>query len=420
MEYSNGVILLLVFLWSTTSSCSIVKTLPGFDGNLPFKLETGYVGVGETEDVELFYYFVESQSNPPNDPLLAWLNGGPGCSTFVAFFYANGPLSFDSNYDGKLPTLKLNPYTWTKFLNVLFIDSPVGTGFSYSKRSQGYYSDDQKAAADIYEFLQKWLIDHPNFAKNRLYVGGGSYSGIPTPVIVQKIYDGNEVGRKPFMNIKGYVLGSPKTDSYLDANARVQFAHRLTLISDELYESAKTSCNGDYIDIDPRNEECRTDVAAINELLSGIYFPQVLLPACTTGSNSRKPDTTNYYTDDGDQRIFMKTSKNFLQEFWCRDHKFSIVGIWANDPTVQEALHIREGTKRYWKLCNSSLAYTMNIPSTIDYHRNLTNTNLRALIYTSDHDLEVPHIATQEWIRSLNLTLDYPWRPWFIDAQVVG
>jgi carboxypeptidase C (cathepsin A) len=56
-----------------------------------------YVGVGETEDVELFstqmvtrLYFVESQSNPSNDPLLAWLNGGPGCSTFVAFFYANG------------------------------------------------------------------------------------------------------------------------------------------------------------------------------------------------------------------------------------------------------------------------------------------------------------------------------------------
>lgn len=49
-----------------------------------------YVGVGETEDVELFYYFVESQSDPSNDPLLAWLNGGPGCSTFVAFFYANG------------------------------------------------------------------------------------------------------------------------------------------------------------------------------------------------------------------------------------------------------------------------------------------------------------------------------------------
>ena len=49
-----------------------------------------YVGVGETKDVELFYYFVVSQSNPSNDPLLAWLNGGPGCSTFVAFFYANG------------------------------------------------------------------------------------------------------------------------------------------------------------------------------------------------------------------------------------------------------------------------------------------------------------------------------------------
>ncbi|KAL3655945.1 Serine carboxypeptidase-like 7 [Castilleja foliolosa] len=61
---------LLILCLNKASSQSIIKTLPGFDGDLPFKLETGYVGVGKSDEVQLFYYFVESEREPEKDPLV--------------------------------------------------------------------------------------------------------------------------------------------------------------------------------------------------------------------------------------------------------------------------------------------------------------------------------------------------------------
>ncbi|XP_028084255.1 serine carboxypeptidase-like 18 isoform X3 [Camellia sinensis] len=370
------------------------------------------------DDVQLFYYFVESQRNPAQDPLMLWLTGGPGCSCLTAFFYESGPVYFEfEGYKGGLPTLRLNEYTWTQRANILYVDAPVGTGFSYSESQEGYYVDDYKSAKQIYEFLRKWLKSHPEFLENNLYIGGDSYSGIIVPMVVQEIIDGNELGRQPNMNLKGYILGNPVTDSYVDVNSRIPFAHRLTLISEDLYWAAKASCNGDYVNID--NEDCELNMEAIDELILDIKFAHVLEPYC--GYASPRPHEGKWR-----QRSLKEHPKDPLRlqpigpAYFCQDYLYVLSEIWANNETVQEALNVRSGTVGVWQRCNGSLAYTKDVTSTIAYHQNLTAASLRALIYSGDHDMSVPYIGTQQWINTLNLTLSNVWRAWFVDAQVAG
>lgn len=137
-------------------SDSTVKFLPGFQGPLPFKLETGYVSVGESE---LFYYFIKSERNPEDDPLMLWLTGGPGCSAFSGLAYEIGPISFNIvEYNGSLPTLVLNPNSWTKVASILFVDSPVGTGFSYAKTSLAAQTGDFMQIQQAAKFLRKVCI----------------------------------------------------------------------------------------------------------------------------------------------------------------------------------------------------------------------------------------------------------------------
>ncbi|XP_030944392.1 serine carboxypeptidase-like 17 [Quercus lobata] len=413
---SLHLLLALILSANTVYSGSIVKYLPGFDGELPFKLETGYISVG---DSELFYYFIESQGNPQQDPLFLWLTGGPGCSSFSGLVYEIGPLEFQiNNYTGGLPRLVYYPYAWTKTASIIFLDAPVGTGFSYARTPEGWPTSDSESSEQSYQFLRKWLDEHPQYLPVQLFIGGDSYSGIIVPLVTKKVIDGIAAKVKPRMNLKGYLIGSPRTDSVIDENSKIIFAHRMALISDELYEELKISCQGNYVDVDPSNTACVLALAYYKKCIKDLFRNDILEPKCAFASPSLNTEL--------DRRSVQENSADFIlsppriHEYWCRNFNYALAYMWSNDDRVQDALHVRQGFVWDWKRCNKSLSYTKDILSVVDIHRYLSKKGLQVLVESGDRDMVVPFVGTEQWIKSLNLTIVNDWRPWLVDGQIAG
>ncbi|KAG5233289.1 serine carboxypeptidase [Salix suchowensis] len=413
--------LLLLQVWLQLAAAhSIVEFLPGFKGPLPFHLETGYVGLEEAEDVQLFYYFIKSQRNPRDDPLLLWLTGGPGCSALSALVLQIGPVNFEvKEYNGSLPTLVLNPNSWTQVSSIIFLDLPVGTGFSYARTPLARQRSDFKQVSHAEQFLRKWLADHQEFLANPIYIAGDSYSGKIVPAVAQNISDGNNDGIKPLINVKGYILGNPITDPTFDFNSRIPFAHGMGLISDELFESLKKSCAREYQTIEPSNTDCLRNVEAFHKCISDIDDSHVLERKCPT--DAPRPieilGKRRYLNENPQEFLHFKPD---LPAIECRSYVHFLLIYWANDDNVRKALHVREGSIEEWKRCNYKLPYTYEIKSSIKFHIDLGINGYRRLIYSGDHDMKAPFLGTQAWIRSLNYSIVDDWHPWHLQGQVAG
>jgi cathepsin A (carboxypeptidase C) len=138
---------------------------------------------------EKFYFVLTlSRSQPDKDPLIIWLQGGPGCSSLFGMFMENGPYFYKYNPKSKTQyTFEHNPYAWNNNANVLYLDQPLGTGFSVSEDKLGRRMNGEEFTIDFYNFLQGFLKQYPEFKKRPLYLMGESYAGHYIPSFAQFI-----------------------------------------------------------------------------------------------------------------------------------------------------------------------------------------------------------------------------------------
>ncbi|KAI4374106.1 hypothetical protein MLD38_012141 [Melastoma candidum] len=394
----------------------LVTGLPGQPA-VDFRHFAGYITVNETNGRSLFYWFYEASSvDAEAKPLVLWLNGGPGCSS-VGYGATQeiGPFIVDNDGHG----LKYNPYSWNKVANMLFLESPVGVGFSYSNTTSDYdILGDDFAASDAYAFLQGWFSRFPSFRQHPFYIAGESYAGKYVPELAELVHERNKDADSRQINIRGILLGNPETCDPEDWVGLVDYAWSHAVISDETHRVIKDSCdfhsNNTWDNVDCGN--------AVDELLRqygeidiySLYTSTCIMDSASSKSGNRLPVMS--------RRSSSKMMPRILGGYDpCLD---GYAKAFYNRPDVQKALHVvRDGHRlQNWSICNLDIfnGWAESKTSVLPIYKKLIQAGLRIWVYSGDTDGRVPVLSTRYSLSSLGLNITRPWRPWFHQKQVSG
>nr|AQM58354.1 venom peptidase s10-like protein 1 [Pristhesancus plagipennis] len=162
---------------------------------------SGFITTNKQYNSNMFFWFYPAEKDKNNAPLVIWLHGGPGASSVYGLFEL-GPYYLDK----KNKLQKRDNYLSQTF-NMLYIDNPVGTGFSFTDNKNGLSKDENDIADNLYETLIQFYKLFPQYKKNELYISGSSYAGKFTTAFGYKI-DQNQKNLKDKINFKGLLVGN--------------------------------------------------------------------------------------------------------------------------------------------------------------------------------------------------------------------
>ena len=209
-----------------------------FDGLYDKEIYSGYLKT-DVERHELFYTFTPSQSDPDKDPVLLWLNGGPGCSSLKGFISEIGPVIY-SNSEHRFI---LNEYAWNKNASVIFIESPAGVGFTRIANNETYY-DDTIQAVSLNIALQYFFTAFEKYQANDFYIAGESYAGTYIPHLVKEIEKYKKENEDAIqINLKGILMGNPYVMEETDfEDSMIEFGYSYGLIGYRTFKNYLNEC----------------------------------------------------------------------------------------------------------------------------------------------------------------------------------
>jgi cathepsin A (carboxypeptidase C) len=359
----------------------------------------GYFNLKGASKKSYFYWMFEAHNKPETAPLVMWLTGGPGCSSEIALFTENGPCSVNKN--GR--TTSANKHSWNKDVNMLYIDQPAGTGFSYGETD----TSEAQVSSDLSHFMQEFVKKYPKFHNNDFYIFGESYAGHFVPATAHKIMSMNHARNSgEYIALKGAAIGNGQTNPLEQYKYYAEMARHPShgphaedippAISEGTYETMKAAQPGCIRLI----KGCQTHSSMCSEAFRTCNGA-LLAPVQETGVN-----VYNMKKQCGSHAL-------------CAD--YSHVTKFLNSDKVTNVLK----THKKWSTCN------MNINSmfSTDWMKNMAvhippmlHNGNRIMIYAGDLDFICNWRGNKAW------TLQMPWnghkgfnnakdREWHLDGQ---
>ena len=433
---TNYLIKLLFFSSIINISLQGTKTevkdlFPDYKG----EIYSGYLNT-LIEGNKLFYVYYPSQTNPSTDPVLLWLNGGPGCSSLFGMLGEIGPFTTD-NFSGEF---KLNPYSWNMELNILFIEQPAGVGYSVTEDIEHNWTDIENAK-NLLAGVKDFFATFPNLEGRDFYVAGESYAGIFIPHLAAEIIEDKSTTDK--VNLKGILIGNALTDPQVDYDrSLVEFGFWRGLISIETYDKYQRHCphlpdelrpdtdlDGKYQNFSGEvTHECNQARLKISDEFDGSDLYGIYR-LCPVPSELTPNDPLYYNVQHTIRNTIAKGIKKILKNdkfneredgVWpnmmCKDDL--TVDIFLNLDSTKEKLNIYDKSKN-WTQC-AALNYEWSDSIHIYNTTLLEHPEIKQWLISGTEDGVITTIGTMRWINKIGFKVDKKWTQWKAQKQISG
>jgi cathepsin A (carboxypeptidase C) len=422
---------LSIFLCLCESKSDLIERLPGLGIKPKFHQYSGYLNA--TEGRHLFYWFLESQRDPSKDPVVLFLNGGPGISSLYGLFAENGP--FRVLPSGRSVTY--DPYSWNSVANVLYVDTPAGVGFSYSD-DHDYRTNDDESLKFNYEALKDFFKKYPQFAENEFYLTGEGFAAVYLSLLAAEMLN----DQSSQINLKGLAIGNGFFDVKTLSQNRPFYAHYHGVIDTPTFNELKAQC------CSKNGNKCAFPIVLANSTIIPLspnrscykQFRKSLHAFMTTGINAYKLyDLCPKYNssnkkpiDDLQAKIFdaildnegisdrkkIKDSEDVQQTHECVSNGFS---EYLRYPEVRKALHVSPKSMA-WNVTSDSVhrSYIQKYYNLGKVFKEINRRNLKTIIYNGDIDLVCDCVSTQSFLDSLDIPVVKESTNWLYNGVTAG
>ncbi|KAJ3084500.1 hypothetical protein HDU99_000502 [Rhizoclosmatium hyalinum] len=368
------------------------------------KKATGYF---ETPQGFFFFALFDSRSSPQDDPFILWINGGPGCSSNLGLFMELGPCRVDPGGN----STSFNPYAWNSKANLLFLDQPVGVGFSYEKPGKKV-GDSETAATEVDIFFQLLFFNLPRYAKNPVHLFGESYAGHYIPAIGRKIFrENNEAPSKNpnriHVNLASIGIGNGWVRSLLQYD---YFADYLIdekygpFITEEKYKSLKQK----FPVCEFLGRQCERAPSKITCILANYYCERAF---AFPDEVKRNPYDVRMECDDEVAPCYTIQTD---------------IDVYLNQKWVQELI----GVDMEYVGCSGSVGTSFFYTGDGEFRYDtavaeLLEGDVKVLIYNGDADFVCNYIGSESWLNAMEWNgqggyLAAPERPFIVEENEAG
>ncbi|KAJ9549086.1 hypothetical protein OSB04_021629 [Centaurea solstitialis] len=388
-----SLLLFLTFLFhlNTHSAASKLPTEA-----LPTK--SGYLSVNSTTGSAIFYAFYEAQFNNhtclSQTPLVIWLQGGPGCSSMTGNLYGIGPWRVTHSIKETVNYLELqsNPGSWNRIFGLLFLDNPIGTGFSIASTPEEIPTDQEAVARHLFTAIRKFIALDPLFKSRPIYIAGESYAGKYVPSIGYYILKINPLlPLSKRVNLRGLAIGNGLTDPENQVGTHALQSYCLGLINDK-----------------QKTELEKLQLEAIQLTKAG------------------------YWSDATDARnnvfSFLQNAAGLASSFDFRtDHLYEsyLVEEFLRSPEVKKALGVNE--YMVFERCSKvvSAALHSDVMKSVRFKVEYLVENTKLLMFQGQCDLRDGVVSVESWIRKmkwegLQKFLDVERDVWYVNGVHAG